>query len=359
MPLAIGIPRALHYYTFVPLWERFFYELGLKVVESGPTNKDIVDLGVRTTVTDACAPIKVFQGHAEWLARRTDLLFIPRMVSFEGGYVFCPKFLGLPDMLRATVDDLPRVIDTRFDLRKGPAALLRSLVRLGTELGAARLKALSAAVQAIRYFKQVGWTDHLRRDSETQRPERRLPVRIGVVGYPYIVHDPFLSCDMVPFVEKVGAEVVTIEDVSIRDIRSEDKNLSKQVFWHYSNRTLKAAYYLMRNQAVDGLVHATAFGCGPDAIVDKFLEIDCRHEFGVPFLSLTVDEHSGQAGVVTRLEAFLDMILRKKGVAVGKRPPGERRTLSLQKGDLEARRDGLGVSSDDSEAVEVRGRQVS
>ena len=422
MSLVIGIPKALHYYTFIPLWERFFYELGLKVVESGPTNKHIVDLGVKTTVTDACAPIKIFQGHVESLARKADVVFIPRIVSFEGGYVFCPKFLGLPDMVRATVDNLPQVIDTRFDLRKGFAALVRALVRLGTELGSGRAKALVAALRAIRHFKQLGWTAYLRRESgvahgaehgagfeaehgvdrgaerrvssevkqgvgrgvelgvshgaeqgvgrgvefgvshgagqgvgrgvefgvdrgaeqrvssgvehgvghgvehgvrrETEHDvqnDEKLPVTIAVIGYPYIVHDPFLSCGMIEFLEKARVRVVTMEDVSTREIEAQRDALSKQVFWHYSNRALKAAYHLMKHTHIDGLVHATAFGCGPDAIVDKFLEIDCKHEYGVPFLSLTVDEHSGQAGVVTRLEAFLDMILRKKGISASQR----------------------------------------
>jgi predicted nucleotide-binding protein (sugar kinase/HSP70/actin superfamily) len=389
MSLVIGIPKALHYYTFIPLWERFFYELGMKVVESGSTNKHIVDLGVKTTVTDACAPIKIFQGHVEALARKVDVVFIPRMVSFEGGYVFCPKFLGLSDMVKATVDDLPPVVDTRFDLRKGLTALLRALVRLGTELGAGRMKAFAAAVRAIRHFKQLGWTAYLRRDrgvgqsveqglrrgaeyglarsvdygvsggagrgvehgaarGEVRNAEPdgdKLPVTIAVIGYPYIVHDPFLSCGMIDFLEKARVRVVTMEDVSNSEIEAQRDALSKQVFWHYSNRALKAAYHLMKHTEIDGLVHATAFGCGPDAIVDKFLEIDCKDEYGVPFLSLTIDEHSGQAGIVTRLEAFLDMILRKKGISGLQRSGG----ASPKESSLQ----------DELDRPVVQGRQVS
>ena len=35
-------------------------------------------------------------------------------------------------------------------------------------------------------------------------------------------------------------------------------------------------------------------------------------EAGKPLLSLTIDEHTGEAGFVTRLEAFIDMLFRKK-----------------------------------------------
>lgn len=368
MSLVIGIPKALHYYTFIPLWERFFYELGLKVVESGATTKEIVDMGVRTAVTDACAPIKIFQGHAEWLAQRTDVVFIPRMVSFEGGYVFCPKFLGLPDMVRATIDKMPPIIDTVFDLRKRPAALLRSLVRLGRSLGAGQAKAFASAIRAIKHFKQAGWTGYLRRDSKP-RPQARssAQVTIGVVGYPYIVHDPFLSCGMVDLLESAGARVLTVEDVSAKQIRSEDKSLDKQLFWHYSNRTLKAAYYLMRHNLVDGLVHASAFSCGPDAIVGKILELDSKYEFDVPFLSVTVDEHSGRAGIMTRLEAFLDMLIRKKYAGAKQQLPelapdglvesrqGQRRIAGASQTAL----DGHDEFESSSNAMREQGRQVS
>jgi predicted nucleotide-binding protein (sugar kinase/HSP70/actin superfamily) len=35
-------------------------------------------------------------------------------------------------------------------------------------------------------------------------------------------------------------------------------------------------------------------------------------EFSKPLLSLTIDEHTGEAGFITRLEAFIDMLYRKK-----------------------------------------------
>ncbi|MEG3070548.1 MAG: hypothetical protein RQM92_06655 [Candidatus Syntrophopropionicum ammoniitolerans] len=36
------------------------------------------------------------------------------------------------------------------------------------------------------------------------------------------------------------------------------------------------------------------------------------HSSGIPFLSLTLDEHTGEAGIMTRLEAFLDMVQWRK-----------------------------------------------
>jgi predicted nucleotide-binding protein (sugar kinase/HSP70/actin superfamily) len=46
-------------------------------------------------------------------------------------------------------------------------------------------------------------------------------------------------------------------------------------------------------------------------MVDKTLELEAKAA-GVPFLSLTIDEHTGEGGVQTRLEAFVDMLWAQK-----------------------------------------------
>ena len=57
---------------------------------------------------------------------------------------------------------------------------------------------------------------------------------------------------------------------------------------------------------VNGMIHVAAFGCGPDLRPENF-ERRARAA-GMPFLNLTLDEHTGEAGIITRLEAFLDMV---------------------------------------------------
>ena len=59
----IGIPRALLYYQYFPMWKTFFEELGGKVVISPPTTKDIIASGASRVVADTCLPVKVFLGH--------------------------------------------------------------------------------------------------------------------------------------------------------------------------------------------------------------------------------------------------------------------------------------------------------
>ena len=71
-----------------------------------------------------------------------------------------------------------------------------------------------------------------------------------------------------------------------------------------------AAYYLLNNK-VDGIIALSAFGCGPDSLMVDEMMYHCK-ETGMPLIHLTIDEHTGEAGFVTRLEAFVDMMMRKK-----------------------------------------------
>ena len=64
---------------------------------------------------------------------------------------------------------------------------------------------------------------------------------------------------------------------------------------------------------VDGLIYITAFGCGTDSLTAELVERTVRRRSGIPQLILNIDEHTGQAGVVTRLEAFVDMARWRRG----------------------------------------------
>jgi len=59
----VGIPRAFFYYIYYPAWRTYFESLGYEVVTSPETTKDIVDLGVRDALAEACVPVKIFFGH--------------------------------------------------------------------------------------------------------------------------------------------------------------------------------------------------------------------------------------------------------------------------------------------------------
>ena len=62
----------------------------------------------------------------------------------------------------------------------------------------------------------------------------------------------------------------------------------------------------------DGVIGIMTFGCGPDSLMMDMVHRQAARLKMTPFMSLTLEEHTAEGGIVTRLEAFLDMIYRRK-----------------------------------------------
>lgn len=303
MTLKIGIPRALAYYAYGELWESYFKNLGCEVIVSPYTNKAIVDDGTRETVGEACIPIKIYHGHVMWLAEKVDYLFIPRLINIdiECKITFCPKFLGLPDLLKVSLPNLPNVISPNVALHGKKSRLMKLGIEIAQQLGRGALLGVISMYKALKEKKLP----------EVQQGKKGL--NFALVGYPYFLHDDFLNFKIHDKLTAAGINVVYSSEVSKTQSSKYKKNMSKSLFWEFSNRALLATYYLLEDVKIDALIHLTAFSCGPDAMLGKLIELECK-ERGIPFLELTIDEHTGEAGIQTRIEAFIDMLaLRRKG----------------------------------------------
>lgn len=336
----IGIPRALGYYEYLPLWRTFFEALGCTVVISPTTNKSLLDQGVRAAVDEACLPIKVYYGHVKSLAGKVDCVFIPRMISVEEKTYVCPKFLGVPDMLRAATDfdqAYPPMIITNVNRRLSGGGWEQALAEAGSKLAFSRSKvreALKVGRKAQEDFEMrlergefplnalARWEKSgrlLDREGnipmEPPKPVERTqdprgPV-IAVIGHPYQLFDSFTSMNLLAKLKETGARIITSMAVDKSQSLKATSHLPKRLFWSFGQKLLGGSLHLM-NQPIDGLIYVAAFGCGPDSMVGELVERHARRYGQIPYLLLTIDEHTGEAGVVTRLEAFLDLIARRK-----------------------------------------------
>jgi len=322
--LRIGFPRALFYYSYFPFWQGFFNRLGMEVVVSPPTTKGILDDGTREAEAEACIPVKLYHGHVLALKDKVDLLFIPRLVRIDRRSTFCPKFLGLPDMVRASLPGLPPILDLKVDERTSPGEWWPTCRAIGELLGIDSFLRLWSAYregkQHQKAYEKLLYKGYLPeealaalRGEEVEVPPRiKENLNLAVLGYPYQVYDGYISWDIIGKLRKMPINLWTMEMVPPSKLYRFCKHLPKQPFWHYSVLVLGAAYYYQQ-QGVDGVIHVAAFACGPDAMVNKIMEIDLGQGSNpTPFMSLSVDEQTGDAGVATRLEAFVDMLLQRR-----------------------------------------------
>lgn len=368
--MKVGIPRALLYYWYGPAWKTFLSEAGLVPVISPPTNKEIMTGGLKTAVDEICLPVKVFIGHCLELQKTCDAVLVPRLTSVARKEYTCPKFMGLPDMVRRLLPQTPVITweSTGSPFPKtGMIRIMQELFAVAGQTGIARArvkKALGAAkkTHAIYtgllhrgYLPQDGhlpqeaaeilggmqgetcgkpsgspagkpegvfagpdqifnWdspgvtgrvTARARAgfaDSAEQKPAGRL---IGLVGHAYCLYDSFVNTGILRFLQEAGCRVLTPEMLPEEKIAQALKGLPKALYWTMGRMTLGVSR-LFRKAGVDGLIHVAAFACGPEALIGELVKRECNGG-RIPYLQLYLDEHSGEAGLHTRLEAFLDL----------------------------------------------------
>jgi predicted nucleotide-binding protein (sugar kinase/HSP70/actin superfamily) len=330
--LTIGMPRALVHYDCGGLWAKFFEMLGAAVVVSPETAKDIVDAGVSLSIDDACLPVKVYLGHAAYMAERCDYLFVPRLVSLEPKTYMCPKFLGLPDMVRAALGDSVRLIDPTIDLSKSARAMAQAVVTAASCLSRDAARSLSVwrscfGSKEVRRTASVDWweaADRSERAGRSEKPDcmekvnwiegagRRgsAGLRIGLLSHPYIISDRMLSVGLADRLREMGASVILPESVPPGEIESQLWELGRHIFWTHEKRIYGAGMAMVSAESVTGIIIVQAFGCGPGSMIYDLFTRKCRRRSAIPVLSLSIDEHTGEAGIVTRLEAFVDMLAR-------------------------------------------------
>ena len=322
MTVRVGFLRALLYYYYYPFWRTFLTELGTEVVLSSPTTKNILEEGLKRASEEICLPVKVAYGHLIDLAGKADCVLLPRIVSVEKKEYICPKFLGLPDMVKQ-VEGLPELICVDINFYRGKRQILEVAGRVGCALGANRFAVLRALGKALsvhkRYFRllSLGLLPEEAMAVLEDRVEKVSPVAgstaVAVIGHPYNIYDGRVGLGIVGHLTSMGVKVFTPENVPAAVARRYAASLPKKLFWTLGQQMIGAALCYAEDPRVSGIVHVAAFGCGPDSLTGELIERRARAA-GVPFLNLNIDEHTAETGVLTRLEAFLDMVRWKKNV---------------------------------------------
>jgi len=328
MTVRVGIPRALLFYQYYPMWRTFFEALGAEVVTSPPTTRAILSAGAARMVAETCLPVKVYCGHVLDLVDQVDLLFIPSLRSLEPNVHNCAKFLGLPDMVRAVVKEAPEVLDVDIDLGEGRLAFYRAIYQVGRRFTWNPLRVKEASESAwgahLRYldllYAGVPLEQAMREAIEEQGSSANLQssisnlqsptLTIAVVGHPYNVFDRYVCHDVLRQLTNLGVTVRTAAQVPEPAARAAIERLAGRPYWTYEGEVVGAAGHYFADPTVHGVILVVAFGCGPDSVMIDVVQRGARAA-GKPFMMLTIDEHTGKAGLVTRLEAFVDMLARR------------------------------------------------
>lgn len=292
--MVIGIPRALIYWKKPHFWETFFANLDFEIILSPPTNKEIVEKGVKVADPETCFSNKIFWGHLLWLEEKANYIFVPRLKTNEERLEYCPKFFGLPDLAKILVKT-PILTET-FDWRK--ERFEKGLEKLGKKLNKDKKiieKAMRAAFLKEKELKEKNEQDFFRK-IQSKKP------KIVLISHPYNLYDDYVNLRMKEKLEKLGSEVIFIDEIS-----GESQGSDWAWFhWEFGKEIMEKVTEILKYN-IAGAIELSSFQCGCDAVLKEFVEKEFKKN-KIPFLYLLIDEQTGQAGIQTRLEAFIDTL---------------------------------------------------
>ncbi len=317
--MKIGIPGTLFSSYHLAYWQHLITISGMEAVISDPSDKDIANRGGRLLPHEFCIPVKVFIGHVlNLLEKGVDRILLPRMTTQGKANFFCPKLIGLPEIVRFSTGlgaerlFSPEIVCNGLDLR---------VIRF-PDLGPVTLKRLkTAAGEANQVWKAMlakCRSEGLTLPEATGRVRRERPeggLRIGLLGYAYSLYDPLISKGIVNNLYQLGVAVTTWEMLDPARIEQNLAELKRPLFWNFGRMLLGAGLSLINEPQIDGLVYVTTFGCGPDSVATKILSIEAGQR-EKPWLQINLDDHQEDGHLRTRLEAFIDMLATLKEARV-------------------------------------------
>ncbi len=305
-------PRALHYFSFNPFWQKFFSKINIQLIPSPVSNEEISDLAKSYSLSDFCYPLKLAIGHAMYSVRHDKLpVFLPYHIQDTPNNkamnsYFCPLSQAFPAILKSvlgynnlkTDNLLTPVIDFSksddFNIKQLEQSVGKSYGIPGKKIKQAYKEAKEENTEIKNKLREFGKTFIEKR--KTNKP------RFVILGRGYNILDQTLNLGLLSTIARYDYEVIPMD---ILPVKREDIPVEyKDMYWSYGQKIVAASRYI-KNQDDLFPIFLTNFSCGPDSfLLNTFEDIIGKK----PFLILELDEHGGDAGYMTRLEAFFDRV---------------------------------------------------
>lgn len=336
--------------------EGIFNYLDVEVVLPPLINKETINLGTQNTPEAACLPFKIILGNfIQALNQGADTVVMlggngPCRFGYFGtlaegilkdkGYQFDMILLEGSNLLPG-VNLLKRQSGTTYwqiikAIRLGWAklVLIDELEKLTLKIRPreSRPGAVSAIFdEALLLVRQAKNNEELIKIknkvlSEFDKQKTGRPVlRVGIVGDIYMMIEPSVNHRMEVLLGNLGVEVcrsIFISDWLLHSVNPHKKHLYKKSMLEAGYPYLKdfigghgldsvANTVLYAQKGYDGVIQIMPMTCMPEIVALSILP-EVHNQHGIPMLNMVLDEHSGEVGFATRIEAFIDLLEKRK-----------------------------------------------
>ena len=295
--MKIGLPKALLYHHYSPLWKAFFDELKVEFIESDNTTIKTLIKGKEKSIDESCLALKIYLGHIEELKDKCDYILVPRIFSLTKSEQVCTNFNCLYDLVRNTFKDI-KILNYNIDVKHHHSEK-SGFIKIGKELGFSIIESASAYNKA----KEIENNYYKNEEKKAKNALKSNKTKILLLGHPYILKDNLIGKTITNYLEQNNISIIYSYQIPKDLIEFNCSKISTKI--HFTiNKELIAAFNYFKDK-VDGTIILTAFPCGPDSLSNEMI---IRKRKKHPTLLLTFEDLTNNTAVITRLESFLDML---------------------------------------------------
>jgi predicted nucleotide-binding protein (sugar kinase/HSP70/actin superfamily) len=354
--MRIGFPHCGHAYIVAQALVQKLDTGQSELIVPPPTSHRTLDLGVKYSPVEACLPFKLTLGNlieacelgADTLihARGTGVCRLgyyvreQEQIIHDLGYdahfltldVSQHRFKSIMHLVREVTNDAPwpRIISAiRFSITK-----LFACDNIDKVVHKARAVELDKGMtnriyrEAINAISEARTTpevkkvakDYTTRLNQIRKDPHADPVKVGIVGEVYVVLDPFANMDIEMELGKLGVEVERTLSLSrwvkyrlfLNYLGADEWKGVHKLAMPYLKRNVGGEGWesvgekiLYGQNGFDGLVHLAPFTCMPEIVAQNIMP-STRED--IPVLTVLYDEQMARPGMITRLEAFVDLL---------------------------------------------------
>ncbi|MGD8447999.1 MAG: acyl-CoA dehydratase activase [Desulfobacterales bacterium] len=308
----IAINRSFLVNTYYSLYSTFFSQLGYEPVVPDSCSQE----GIDQKNAAFCYPAELSHGFFHSLIgtkNPPEYIFLPHFKALpaldgNSSSQVCPFIQGETFYLKATfrqkLNQLKakgtKILTPLLDLTKGLETAREPLIKTAIQMGSRRKIASMAFETALK--QQIACMDEMKQIGENALKELESdPDKTAVVIFarPY---NGFVEEAHMGIPHKLASRGILV--IPFDFLLFNNEKSKRHMYWGMGQRILQAARLVKRHPQLFG-TFITNFSCGPDSfIIGYFRDIMGRK----PSLTLELDSHTADAGLETRVEAFLDIV---------------------------------------------------
>jgi predicted CoA-substrate-specific enzyme activase len=315
----VGINKSFLINSYYPFYSTFFCELGFEPIIADTPDKR----GIDQKNAAMCYPAELSHGFFYSLLQVSpfpDFLFLPHFKSIpsqnqNSSSQVCPFVQGekyyLHTAFQKSLNTLRKngikILSPLLDLANGLETAKNPMVEMAGQMGVKRKiaeksfeKAISQQKKCFSEMKVIG--------AKVMNELERDPAKIAVVIFARS-YNGFTSEAHMGIPAKFASRGILV--IPYDFLQFEDQKTKPNMYWGIGQQILKACRTVKKNTQLFG-VYITNFSCGPDSFIIGYF----RNIMGQkPSLTLELDSHTADAGLETRIEAFLDIVFNYRHLA--------------------------------------------